>query len=322
MESLVEQLSRAKLARYRFEIEAAEKLELPSYKGSTFRGAFGHAFKRVICALRNKECEGCLLKDKCVYSYVFFTPLPPGTERMRKYPYAPHPFVLEPPLERDRFYEKGEKLYFELVLIGKGIEYLPYFIYAFDELGQSGIGRKNGQFLLKAVYEVGVSDTSVRIYDSGAKTLADHDGRWSLDEITSDVAVDGVLGVTFLTPTRVKEGGEFASDVSFQLLVRSLLRRVSSLLYFHCNVDLNLDFKEMIERAGSVETRQNRLNWHDWERYSNRQKTRMKMGGVLGSVQYEGDMTEFSPLIKLGEQVHVGKGTSFGLGKYMIEEGK
>jgi hypothetical protein len=205
MKSLTEQLGQAKLARYRFQIEAAERLELPAYKGSTFRGAFGHAFKRVICALRNKECEGCLLKDKCVYSYVFFTPLPPGTERMRKYPYAPHPFVLEPPLERNRFYEKGEKLYFELVLIGKGIEYLPYFIYAFDELGQSGIGRRKGQFLLKAVHHVGPDGPPVNIYDSETKTLTSQEKEWSLEKVMQDAAIDSILNIEFLTPTRLKK---------------------------------------------------------------------------------------------------------------------
>ena len=34
--------------KYNFTIEASEPLLLPVYKGSTFRGAFGNAFKRVV----------------------------------------------------------------------------------------------------------------------------------------------------------------------------------------------------------------------------------------------------------------------------------
>ena len=47
-----------------------------------------------------------------------------------------------------------------------------------------------------------------------------------------------------------------------------------------------------------------------------RQETRMKMGGILGSVTFSGDLPEFMPYLLLGEHLHVWKGTSFGLGKH------
>ena len=93
------------------------------------------------------------------------------------------------------------------------------------------------------------------------------------------------------------------------------------LSYFHCGEELNLNFREVIERAKEVETLSKNLRWHDWERYSNRQKTRMTMGGFMGEVTYGGDLEEFQPFIKLGEYVHLGKGSSFGLGKYEIKSG-
>jgi CRISPR/Cas system endoribonuclease Cas6 (RAMP superfamily) len=83
---------------------------------------------------------------------------------------------------------------------------------------------------------------------------------------------------------------------------------------------LDLDFKELIERAENIKCADSDLRWYDWERYSARQDTRMKMGGFIGKVVFEGDIEEFMSLITLGEHVHVGKGTSFGLGKYKIRE--
>ena len=44
----------------------------------------------------------------------------------------------------------------------------------------------------------------------------------------------------------------------------------------------------------------------------------MSLGGATGTVSYEGDISDFMLLLRLGEYVHVGKGTSFGLGKYEI----
>lgn len=139
-------LENLKIARFKFEISPKEKLFLPEYKGSTFRGGFGHAFKKVVCIKQDKICESCLLKEKCVYSYVFETPPPADTKIMKKYPHAPHPFIIEPPLEKRLEYNKGERLAFGLTLVGKSIDYLPYFIYALDELGRIGLGKANSEF--------------------------------------------------------------------------------------------------------------------------------------------------------------------------------
>ena len=79
------------LSRFQFRLRALSPLLLPPYKGSTLRGGFGTAFKKVVCAIRNKDCLQCLLKEKCVYSYVFETPPPNGSEILRKYEKAPHP---------------------------------------------------------------------------------------------------------------------------------------------------------------------------------------------------------------------------------------
>jgi CRISPR/Cas system endoribonuclease Cas6 (RAMP superfamily) len=44
----------------------------------------------------------------------------------------------------------------------------------------------------------------------------------------------------------------------------------------------------------------------------------MKMGGFTGQITFEGEIRPFIPLVKAGEVLHVGKGTSFGLGRYRI----
>ena len=67
---------------------------------------------------------------------------------MRKYERAPHPFVIDPPLETRRFYGVGDLLSLGLTLIGRAIEYLSYFIYAFEPMGTNrgiGKGRRFGQ---------------------------------------------------------------------------------------------------------------------------------------------------------------------------------
>jgi CRISPR-associated endoribonuclease Cas6 len=297
---------------------------LPPYSGSTLRGGFGHAFRRIVCALKGKECTDCLLRNRCIYAYVFETPIPDEAQMMRKYTVAPHPFILEPFVDSQRTYKEGEEISFGLTLIGHAIDYLPYFIYALDELGRIGIGKGRGKYELREVLEENISDhentSETLIYKGDDKMLRQPDSpiRWS-DIVTEHPIPPPVIRISFITPTRIKYQNRLTKDLEFHVLFRNLLRRISLLSYFHCGHRLDdREFKDLIEQARKVQTVKRALYWHDWERYSNRQETRMKLGGFMGEIDYEGDFGPFWPYIRLGEYVHVGKGSSFGLGRYEV----
>jgi CRISPR-associated endoribonuclease Cas6 len=324
-------LSHFKFAQFQFILKAIDCINLPVYKGSTFRGGFGHAFKKVVCVNREKVCDSCLLKGKCVYSYVFETPLPSNTLKMRKYPFAPHPFIITPPLEKNRDYREDERLCFEFTLIGKSIDYLPYFIYTFDELGRIGIGKGKGKYQLEEVKVIQIGErgeiqgqrTEVKgesetIYSGKEKVLCSNYRVIKIDDLNSFNLSPLILNLVFMTPTRLKFDGRLSPSLEFHILIRNLLRRISLLSYFHCDKELELNFKEIIEKSRDVKVQKEDLSWFDWERYSNRQETKMMMGGFVGSITFEGDFEPFLPFLLLGECIHVGKGTSFGLGKYEI----
>ena len=115
---------------------------LPAYKGSTFRGVFGIALKKVVCALKHQECAQCLLRQRCVYALVFETPIAMEPPEGLRVSVPPHPFVIEPPLEDKREYAVGEMFESSLLLFGAANRSLPYFIYAFEQIGRIGIGRR------------------------------------------------------------------------------------------------------------------------------------------------------------------------------------
>ena len=108
------------LAVYRLDFTAQDSIRLPAYAGSAWRGVFGRALKRLVCVTREPACPPCLLYRSCVYPYLFETPPPERAEKLRKYPAAPHPFVIEPwPACR----EVAPRAAFgvDLVLIGDGV---------------------------------------------------------------------------------------------------------------------------------------------------------------------------------------------------------
>ncbi|MFQ5652962.1 MAG: CRISPR system precrRNA processing endoribonuclease RAMP protein Cas6 [bacterium] len=161
-------------AKLEFTLEATRPLQLPQFKGSTFRGAFGTLFKNLVCVKEDRECSRCILRHECSYDYVFETPNP-GQFAWFSSPRLPHPYILEPPmLERERF-EPGEALTLHLVLIGRAITMLPYFVFVFDEMGRSGgIGKYRhtgfGRFWLQHVRDA-LQHGKV-IYDGDKKELS------------------------------------------------------------------------------------------------------------------------------------------------------
>jgi CRISPR-associated endoribonuclease Cas6 len=319
MDTLATDLAALNLLQVRVTLRARDPLQLPPYKGATLRGGFGAAFKEAVCVVEHRDCARCLLRSRCAFPYVFDTPVPEGATRMRKYPAAPHPFVFLPPLEERTLYKPSETLAFDLALIGKGADFLPYFIYTFERLGERrGLGKGRGRFAVESVSWRPPQGEDIVIYTGDSKTLRNSFRSITVQDLMSGTSASSLLTLNFLTPTRLVYAEALTTAPDFHMLIRTLLRRLSNLVYFHCGSELDLNFRGLIAEAQKVETVNSDLSWYDWERYSARQDKRMKLGGFIGKVMYRGELEPFLPLLRLGEVVHVGKGTSFGLGKYAM----
>jgi CRISPR/Cas system endoribonuclease Cas6 (RAMP superfamily) len=61
------------------------------------------------------------------------------------------------------------------------------------------------------------------------------------------------------------------------------------------------------------------LHFKELSRYSNRQKTDMKLGGITGEMKLKNLSIETYNILKVGELIGVGKSTVFGLGKIKIK---
>ncbi len=169
-------LDRLRIARYRFVLEAIEPMTLPPYRGSTLRGGFGHALKRIACRNPGEQCKTCRAYEHCAYGYVFETRPPSDAEVLRTHQAIPRPFVFEAQREDKARYLPGEEVPFGLVLVGQGIEHLPHFILAFKTLGEEGLGRGRGRFRLKGVWACDpLGPWETLIYDGASDALRNGD---------------------------------------------------------------------------------------------------------------------------------------------------
>jgi hypothetical protein len=307
------------LARVLFEIEAAEPLRLPPYPGSAWRGLLGHSLRRTVCVTRQPTCTGCLLLGTCAYS-VFFESPPPDPESAARYTALPHPFVLdlEAPAERD--VAQGAPLPLGMTLIGPAIDLLPYLIQTVERAGQRGLGSRGGRFLLhRALAEEGLGSDQWRpVFDADSREyrrlINPPPGRPS-------VAPTGPIRIDIQTPLRIKRQGHFvgAAEIEPRDLIRNLLTRLDSLSAFYGDPGNPSRWTALAPRACDLEMTAKDLRWIDWTRYSSRQRTTMQMGGLLGTLTLDGaGIRDLWPALWLGQWTHVGKGTSFGLGKYRV----
>ena len=308
-----------RLAQYRIILEAKEPIFMPQYSGSTLRGGFGHAFKRIVCTKGLIECKNCMLNSVCPYPYVFETSPTDTTTQLRTYSDVPRPFIIDP-LETHGNYRLNEAIEFILTLIGRGIDYLPYFLVSFNELGEIGIGKGRGRFQLIEVIADSGLDRNKNVYSHETAMVNNPNIALNFNDIQreSDKWSNDKITLHFQTPTRILNEGQLSEELPFHVFIQRLIGRISALSYFHCGESLELDFKEFISQAMTVKTVESNLYWHDWSRYSNRQDRKMKLGGILGKIKYTGDLEQFLPFIALGQYTHVGKNVTFGLGKYRI----
>ena len=301
--------------RYRLVLRAATPVRLPAYAGSAWRGVLGHALKRTVCVTREPRCDACLLYRSCVYPYVFETPPPADTLKLRKYPAAPHPFVVEPwPDCRD--VAAGDEFGLDLVLIGRGRAQLPYFIEALRRAGETGIGSGAGRYTVEAVAQQSAGDW-VEIYRPGAPLQPLTDTR--AEPLPAPVA--GSLRIELLTPLRLKVANDLVTTdrLRFRDFFSHLLRRVSLLSYFHTDTPLETDFRGLVQAAQAIDWQAAELRWQDWTRYSSRQDALMQMGGLVGTLTLPAAGLEpFWPYLWLGQWTHVGKGAVMGLGRYRL----
>ncbi len=304
--------------RLRARLRSRENARLPAYKGSMLRGAFGHALRRAVCAMgRGSSCDGCSLSSACVYARLFepFAEVG-GRSFVGGLPAAPQPYVFEPH-ESARAIEAGGLLRFDLLQFGQAVELHAFAVMAIQRMAAGGLGARRHRFRLEDVrYQDSGGDWHLG-YRRGAR-------RWPArlePVLPAGVGLDAEAHrLRFLSPTRIKVRRRLLDAVDFPTLAFKMLRRTLEMAHFHGPEEtVAWDGDELLERAAGVRVVESRLSWQDWDRYSNRQRGKMKLGGFVGDLVVEGDLAPFAPLLRTAEVIHVGKGATFGLGKMDIQ---
>lgn len=302
--------------RLEFRAIVQSPLDLPPYAGSMLRGAFGHALL-TLAPLPHTDGKPCRLQETCPYCQVFCPA--PIEHSLQKFSRMPLPFVIEPPAGGVRL-KTGSRLDFSLVLIGKGLKHLPIVILAFRHALKSGLGHQRAGCQLVAVYFEGDHENSVWV-DTRPGDIRVPD-TLPLPDIKTPGMSFGAR-VRLLTPLRLQAQGSLVRNINHlyaRTFLVTLARRYQLLADIHLGTQApQLDFGMLAEKAEAIQLKPHELRWFDWGRYSQRQHREMKLGGLLGEFSLLGRLDCFSELLHTGQWLHLGKNTSFGLGRYLVD---
>jgi hypothetical protein len=306
-----------KLSKYRFVIKPQQQLILSPYKGSALRGVFGLGLRNLLCPDIRRKCNECMAQNMCIYSYVFETSILSEIRGQKKKIEVPRPFIIEPPLDQINYYGMDDRLVFHFILIGRAVDYIKICIKAFQERGDMGIGINNGKYFLENV--TSINKDIERIIFDGNSYIDDCEIMESSELLNEGTKLNSNrVTLRFLTRVRIKYKGNPVTDLDFEIFMVTLLGRLESIARVHCDEKWDFDKIGLIKRSNDIRTIHNNLKWKELKRRSNRQNIEMEKGGLLGDITFEGELAEFMPFIKLGEFLHIGGGTAYGLGKYEI----
>jgi len=195
--------------------------------------------------------------------------------------------------------EATDSLQLELTLFGRAIEYYPYMYQALIRAGEKGLFRERVRY---SISELAAQDNEVKT------------GKWTFSNDSEKRRSS--LEIKFITPVRIKIKGRYTEKFSAIDFFNTSWRRAAQVtaLYGKCGER----FSYFPPNDVSFESKE--IKWIDLERWSSRQRSKMKLGGFVGSLYLCGELSSADmSILRFNEIFHMGKNTGFGLGKVRVE---
>ncbi len=303
------------IARLHLLARAEAPLQLPPYAGSMLRGAFGHALL-ALAPLPHTDGKPCALSATCPYCQVFASP-PLPAHSLQKFSQMPQPYVVEPPMGGAQRLQPGQTFSFGMVLVGRALAQLPTIVLAWERALRMGLGVQQSRCTLLTVQQEGADAPLWHVGQASTPApLQPH------PPLPAAATLAGHATLHFDTPLRLQIQGKparTAAELTARTLLITLARRWQLLQDVHLGAHApQQDFAALVEQAQAIALHAPDMHWMDWGRYSQRQQQEMKLGGLLGRMQLQGELAPFAELLHWGQWLHVGKNTSFGLGGYRL----
>lgn len=295
--------------------------------GNILRGNFGYFLRKISCVSKKYNCENCKVRFKCIYFRTFEPKIDENHIYYGKVEDIPRPYIISFDEYQSSLNVIKDSLYsFNLILVNDFIKNFVFFLYAFNNIGEIGLANRKIKYKIESVEVVSLNNEIQQIFNG--EELQSYSSNYIIDlkkintyinDKYSNKKFEKII-VKYITPFRVKHHGKFTDNITFEIFVKSVLRRTSLFLkYYNGNEGFFFDIREINDFFDNVESKISDLQWSDLKRYSSRKKTKIPFGGVIGTAEYilNGfNLQKILPYIILCKYLHIGKNSVFGNGCY------
>lgn len=299
-------------------------LRLPPVAGPVLRGALLAALRDRYCpALTSSECGVVPFRPACLICPLVVS-AEGGSAGHRFGAGAPRPFTVEPPLDVRADLRAGDAFSFGLTLFGDARALLPYVLDGVTAMGARGVGDGTaapGRFMMRKIETVDVVDGLRPRVDVSDATAGDMPLQWIMHAMVVERAARlpcDAVALDLLTPMRLVRDGVLVHRLTFDALLRRVLRRVDALALATSGQGLNAPFADLVDAARDVSVARDETRWLDAFSPSSRTGRSTPIGGLVGRITFAGDLTPFLPWLVWGEITHVGKDATKGNGWYRL----
>ncbi len=274
----------------RMELRATIAQRLPPLVTGALHGAFGHALRERAC-----RCPALPHARSCLYAQLA-EPIPDALAPASVTTHAPSPVLFAP---EDTYtghtvsLAEDERLSLRVTLIGPARQHEALVTRTLEDAAARGLGirESQGRGIRPSLSLLGVSLAPAPLTLPARR-----------------------LRVRFVSPARIVDEGKIHGAPDGRRFLVALHRRADMLsqLYGRGSLpplgDLDVVTSEVDTSVSHV------------RRYSTRQGRRMVWPGMTGSFVLEGECVRaLSRLLAFGTAVQIGKGTTFGFGRFALE---
>lgn len=275
------------LLKLRVYVQFKQNCELPEFKGSMLHGWFGHALKAV---------------DERAFFALY------GEHGQQQ----PKPYIICPSNDAKSRWQQNEIYHFDISLFGQAAQLGPVILQVLQHGQALGFGKENTPFNL-------ISVSSLLPHKATPGIMPTRLIDWL--SIENNELIQQEIALNFTTPVRIKTADNILKHKGpdLPLLIKQIARRFSQLTRFWvCDEQQLIDnlYSELPALGDYQQT--DHCYYENWQRYSYKQQKQLPFGGLKGQISYFGEISNALPWLQIGEQLHIGGKTTFGLGKYQL----